>query len=543
MAAITNEYFKYLSRYLLVFIFISAGNLYAQEEYDNRITLRIGQLSGNISSVHPFIFNTLEEKELSDMVYGKGIVLLDDLGEFTPGIISEYYPKETHWLLTVAKNVFFHDGTQLTAKDIAFSIKTYKKLKYNNKVWYNYSFDYIKDVEVADVYSVKIHITQPVENFLYILSRLPAIPAHLLEGKPDNEIMDFLYNRRPTGTGPFQITSKTDSFIDLAIFPDYYGKKSKIERITINFYNSEEQLKKAFVTGNVDLISLKDYKGAKDVSGQSRNIRVFMPPLDMKPLYYIVYNLSNSLFSNANVRKALSHAIHKNEILTKISRSAGFRHLATGPIFNGSWAYYPDVEKYQYQPKKSIRYLSSSGWRDSNKDGLLDKRNKTFSFELLFPRGYSFYEEIARLIVINFSEIGIHVSPIPTEPVELYRRIQSRDFQAAIHNSFFDDNDICGSLRNFFLYNEEKKSENILTYKNLEVFRNIERAQQIKDKKRLRPIYERIQALMADDIPCTFLFFEGNTYKAFYTNIFRNYIVDGKFLPYEYWEKPDFVQR
>ena len=89
-------------------------------------TVRIG-IGGSPDSLNPGNGLLSEAYTLYELVYDTPIKVNVD-GSFSPEIATDWQPSPDGltWTLTIRDDVVFHDGTPLTAEDVAFSIQLYK---------------------------------------------------------------------------------------------------------------------------------------------------------------------------------------------------------------------------------------------------------------------------------------------------------------------------------------------------------------------------------------------------------------------------------
>jgi peptide/nickel transport system substrate-binding protein len=204
------------------------------------------------------------------------------------------------------------------------------------------------------------------------------------------------------------------------------------------------------------------------------------------------------------VRQALSHAIDKQQIIKGVLLGLGVP--AEGPYKPGLWFHNPDVRPYAFDPAKARALLAEAGWTDHDGDGLLDKDGRPFRFELITNQGNDQRAKAATIIQARLAEIGIGVS---------IRIIE----WAAFLNQFIDpgnfDATILGWTTGFEpdlydIFHSSKtgpKQLNFVAYKNPEVDDLLERGRRTFDQEERKKIYFRLQDILAEDQPYTFLYF------------------------------------
>jgi len=131
------------------------------------------------------------------------------------------------WTFKIRKGIKFHSGRELTAEDVAFSMKRLLTIGEG----YAYIFlPYVKDVVVLDKFTVQFKLKKPFGPFLITLVRLyildkEEVLAHIKKPGPYGEYGD--YGREwllthDAGSGPYMVKEvKLEEYIHMVRFKDY----------------------------------------------------------------------------------------------------------------------------------------------------------------------------------------------------------------------------------------------------------------------------------------------------------------------------------
>ena len=119
------------------------------------------------------------------------------------------------------------------------------------------------------------------------------------------------------------------------------------------------------------------------------------------------YNLRHPLFGDKRIRQAMTAAINKDELIQGVLFGMGQK--AHGPIVPGRWAYNPNVKDIGYDPEHAAELLAQAGWREKNRDGILHKNGKPFSFTILTNQGNQQRLMTAQIMQQRLRQIGIEV--------------------------------------------------------------------------------------------------------------------------------------
>lgn len=315
-----------------------------------------------------------------------------------PNIASDYSIEEGGKTvsITIRDDIYWHDGKQLTAKDVIFSLDTIRatenslyKSALNNVASYSNKGN-----------KVIINYTEPYSFFMYTLC-FPIIPSHYYKNNLEIENSKSL---KPIGNGSFKYSSyrlanelileKTKSFkgtpyintIKVIITSDkqtdlYAFEKNIINSLTIDFSN----------WGNLN------YKREKISTGINSN-----------NFEYLGFNFDKDIFKNVELRKAIAYSIPKDEIIKNIYLNNGEKALA--PINPKSFLAYKELEMYDYNLAKSIEALGKAN---------LTKEMTTLN--LLVNKENKERTETAELIQKRLSQLGLNIN-IVKKPFEEYKK-------------------------------------------------------------------------------------------------------------------------
>lgn len=438
--------------------------------------------SGDISG---WIFNGLTK-------YDKNLRIIGDLAEswdiLSNGLEIIFY---------LRKGVLWHDGVEFTADDVIF---TYNKV-IDPKVPTPYSSIYgpVERVESLDKYTVRVLYKEPYAPALESWG-MGILPKHILEGK---DISDEYYNRNPIGTGPYKLKEWiTGQKIVLKAFDNYFEGKPKIQHYIARVISDTATMFLELKSGGIDFMGLTppQYKLQANKDKFNRYFQKFRYP--SFGYTYLGYNLLDQRFADKRVRKALTHAINKKDIIAGVL--LGYGIPCTGPFPSESWAYNTQVKDLEYNPDKAIELLTEAGWK-KGKNGLLQKHGETFSFTVLVNQGNEARLKTAQIIKENLKKIGIDMKIKVLEwQAMLHEFIDKKRFEAVIMGwALSRDPDI------YDIWHSSKTKEgefNFISYKNEEIDKLLIEGRRTFDFSKRQKIYHRIHEILSEEQPCTFLY-------------------------------------
>ena len=438
------------------------------------------------SDICGFVFNGLVK-------YDKNIELIGDLAE-SWGIEDE----GREIIFRLRKNVRWHDGVPLTARDVEF---TYKKLiDPSVKTPYSGEFERIKDLVVIDDYTVKVIYKEPFAPALSSWG-MWIMPEHLLRNEDLNKTR---FSRSPIGTGPYKFKRwKTGEKIELVSNRDYFEGRPYIDRYIYRIIPDEATTFLELQTQGVDMSHLTPLQFTRQTDNiffKSHYNKFKYPSFGFT---YMGYNLSDPKFQDSRVRCAINHAVDKKEIIDTVF--FGLAQITTGPFIADSWAYNREVRAAPYDPSEAKRLLGEAGWLDADSDGWVEKSGKEFEFTLLVNQGNAERIRCAELIQKYLKDIGIRMKIRVIEWSSMINEfINKRRFEAVLMGWFLSRDPDC-----YDIWHSSKTREgefNFVGYKNERVDKLLEEGRRTFDQAKRAAIYHNIHKLIYDDQPYMFLY-------------------------------------
>jgi len=218
---------------------------------------------------------------------------------------------------------------------------------------------------------------------------------------------------------------------------------------------------------------------------------------------YMGYNLRHPLFRDKRVRQALTAAINKEEIIQGVLFGMG--QIAHGPFAPGHWAYNPHIRDIAYNPRHAAQLLAEVGWKTKNSAGILVKDGKPFSFTVLSNQGNQQRLLAAQIIQQRLRFVGIDMKIRIVEWATFLKEFVNKgNFEAIMLAwTITPDPDM------FDIWHSSKTKEgelNFIGYKNDEVDRLLVKGRSTFDIEERKRAYFRIQEILADEQPYTFLY-------------------------------------
>jgi peptide/nickel transport system substrate-binding protein len=272
-------------------------------------------------SIHNNIYNGLLKITSSD---GKSV-------DFKPQLAREWEIQgDRVHVFRLHKGVTFHNGDPLTAADVKWNLDRVKdKTQSPIHAW---KLELLEAIETPDPLTVKLHFSKPYPFLRVAFTGSTGRAATILSPRAVTE-KGKAYGRSPVGTGPFKFVEwKEGDYILLEKNPNYWetdaggGKLPYLDKVMIKIIVEPSTLVAALKTGEVDLINLRKDPNLVALSAVGGNWRCMH------------FNLTREPFNELALRKAVTFAIDRKEILDRVEFGEGI--VAHGPISPPMGAFY-----------------------------------------------------------------------------------------------------------------------------------------------------------------------------------------------------------
>ncbi|HOG07419.1 MAG: peptide-binding protein [Syntrophales bacterium] len=454
---------------------------------------------GDASNLIPLLASDSASHDIAGLVYNglvkydKDINIVGDLAESW-----EIGREGLEITFHLRKGVRWHDGRPFTAEDVLYTYQV--TIDPKTPTAYAGDFLRVKKAEVLDPYTFRVRYDRPFAPALMSWGSA-VLPKHLLAGR---DITQSPLARHPVGTGPYRFKEwVTGQKIVLAANPDYFEGRPYIDGYVLRIIPDTATMFLELRAGGIDRMGLSPLQYTRQTETPLFR-RDFNKYRYLSFSYtYLGYNLKNPLFADPRVRRAIAHAVNKDEIIRGVLLGLG--QPATGPLKPWTWAYNPRVERYPYDPGKARALLAEAGWRDRNGDGVLDRDGRPFRFEIITNQGNEVRQKTAEILQRRLGEVGIEVKIRVLEWAAFVNDfINKRKFEATILGWTIPmDPDLYDVWHSSKTGPEEL---NFISYRNPEVDALLEQGRSTFDLKLRKRCYDRIQEVLADEQPYLFLY-------------------------------------
>jgi peptide/nickel transport system substrate-binding protein len=488
---------------LCIFLFLSCSQKKDEALYDDPGKPGYGDtiITGSIgepSNLIPILSSDSASHEVASYIYN-GLVKYDKDLNIVGDLAESWDISKDNLSITfrLRKDVKWHDGKPFTAHDVMYTYKVIVDPK--TPTAYSGDFKLVKDTRVVNDYTFRVTYSEPFAPAL-ISWGASILPAHLMEGK---DITASPLTRKPVGTGRYIFKEWiAGDRVLLSANDNYFEGRPYIDRYIMRIIPDSATMFLELKQYGIDMMGLTPLQAVRQTD-YPKFKREFNKFRYLSFSYvYLGYNLKHKFFKDKRVRQAISYAVNKQEIIDGVLLGQGIE--STGPFKPDMWAYNGNVTKYEYDTKKALALLNEAGFKKGAKD-ILEKDGTPFEFTILVNQGNTVRIQCAELIQKRLSEIGIKVKIRVIEWASFVNEfIDKKNFEAVILGwTIPQDPDIFDIWHSS---KQGKKELNFMSFENKEVDELLVKARHTLNKEERKKYYFRIQEILAEEQPYTFLF-------------------------------------
>lgn len=272
---------------------------------------------------------------------------------------------------TLEPNVLFHDGSFVTAHDVAFSLERVFRLdpqsttlarQYLSVIAGTAQFargetDHIDGIRVIDDLEIEIRLQEPYAAFLNVLA---SEVARIVPRDYVREHGDEVLSTAPIGCGPFALARwDHGSQLVLERFARYHAQPAHLDRLVIVTPPAPvlPHALAGFISGELHAVELT--AGGREAFEVVRGAQIHRRR--ELSLTLLGFNATVAPLDDARLRRALAHAIDVDDLATL--KSPG-RAPATGVLPPGFPGFSPDPKRLPFDPVRARELLEASGHPD-----------------------------------------------------------------------------------------------------------------------------------------------------------------------------------
>jgi len=457
-------------------------------------------VAADITSMDPHFFNLFPNNNMAEHIFDK-LVQMDPDSKMIPGIATSWKVIDpTTWEFKLRKGVKFHDGSELTAEDVAFSIDRVAQIPNSPGPFVAYT-KAIVGKEIVDPYTIRFKTAFPHPLMPNDLSTIYIVSKKVATGASTE---DFNTGKAAIGSGRFKyVRYVSGDRVELARNDAYWGEKPQWEKVMFKIIKNEPARVAALLSGDVDAIEQPPTADIVRIKGDPKftvtskiSHRVIYFNFDhlQRSSPFITDKTGKPLDKNplldVRVRRAISKAINRQAIADRVmeGQAVPSGQLVSEKLFGNV----PGLKAEVYDVEGAKKLLTEAGYPNG------------FNITIHGPSGrYVNDEKIVQAVAQMLSRIGI-TAKVETAPMGPYSgRASKQEFSFHMVGWGASTGEASSPLRSLLAtYNRDKGlgAVNWGRYSNVKVDYLIEQALQQVDDENRRVMLQNATKLAMEDL-------------------------------------------
>ena len=381
----------------------------------------------------------------------------------------------TTYVFTLRQGVKFHDGTELTAEDVAFSLD---RIRTNSPEFQRaYAFTPVDTIEATDPTTVTVKMKEPYAAFInQVAAAYTRIaPKHVIEAQGDMK-------QTIVGTGPFKLESYQRGQRLVVVRNEDYWEEGipYLDRIDMAIMPDNSTQLAAFIAKQLDIYEALNYSQVETIQNTVPDVVVMESAIF--GLNGIGCNTSVKPLDDVRVRQALFYAIDQQQIIDIVMNGHGVKQRAV-PAGYAGWVVPYDELPLGDGPniEKAKQLLAEAGYPDG--------------FSITCKTVYRYTQREATVAAEQLKAIGVNVELIDVEYGAFLQARNSGDFEliAFALAPFGDIEDFTTALYH------TQGSRNFGGWGNVELDELLDQGRRELDEEKRKEIFRRVQEILAEN--------------------------------------------
>ena len=396
----------------------------------------------------------------------------------------------------------WHDGVPVRANDVQFTFRLYTDTTVGAPA--------ASQLAVIDSVSAPDSLTavfwfkhRYLEQFFDATYQMLICPEHLLGSVHPSDLRTAPFGHQPVGDGQYRFAAWSPS-VSVAVVADTsnYRGRPKLDRIIMSIAPSFGTAFTKLLSGDADYFETIH---SEDFAQVRANPALRLIPYDDPSYAFLWFNLKapktsrpHPVLGNRTMRRALGMALDRDRMVKNVFDS--FAVVARGPFALSNRSADTTVEFLPYDTVQANRLLTSLGWH-RGPDGVRRRDGQPLRVSLLVPVSSKSRMQYAVLIQDQLARVGVQVAIDQVDFGEFVHRLQTRDFDAAIH-SWKPDPSLSGIRQTW----TSRGDANWGSYQSAAFDAAVDSALVTADSARRHDDFHRAYTIITNDAPAVWLY-------------------------------------
>ncbi len=460
--------------------------------------------------VNPALAVTRADQDMTALIYA-GLMKINQSGTLVPDLAESITPSDDGktYNVLLRPNLQFHDGTTLTAHDVAFTIGLIQNPELKSPLRGNWSGVTVEEISDTELNIVLEEAYSPfIENFT-----LGILPRHLWNDLKIEQVPFSQLNTAPIGAGPFAIShtehDSTGLINSYTLTSFSTNEPVQLASFEIKFYQNEDELVTAFSQNEIMSSVYLPTTIMQEIANTPSHY-ITQEPLPRVFAVFFNQNRSAALRDTA-VRLALAAAIPRTELVHTALQDYGVPIVTPVPVTSSTVESISQTGTSTLEQATTI--LTRAGWIKDNTGGWekrIDGETQKLSISLRTANS-PLFEQTTEIIARAWRELGVEVKVEQFQQGDLLQAvIRPRDFEALLFGL-----DMSRAVDLYPFWHSSQREDpglNIAQYANIEVDRLLTSARTASTTEARDAAVSTATSIITREVPAIFLFVPNVVY-------------------------------
>ena len=283
----------------------------------------------------------------------EGLLDRDKEGGIIEGLATDWERVEAGTArFTLRDGVTFHNGDELTADDVAFSIR---RIVFDDV---SIASPQKNDLgAISEVVPGDGEVTVNFDGLNPIVFQLFATNGEIMQQSWVEENGSDFINRNTNGTGPFQLSEyDSGNQVSFERYADYWGETAEVDEVTLGASSESSTRVNRLLAEESDIVTNVP---PQEVSRIESSDVASVNPVPSTRIIFLQMRYDVEPFSSQQFRQAMNYAVDLEGIIENVLN--GFGSPTGQPTLEAFTGYNPDVEPYPYDPDQAEQLVEESG--------------------------------------------------------------------------------------------------------------------------------------------------------------------------------------
>jgi peptide/nickel transport system substrate-binding protein len=357
---------------------------------------------GPIETLNPLYATTPAELAASKLLFSS-LYSVDASGHLrADAAMSMANDSDKNFTVKMRKDVRWHDGQNLTADDVIFTVGLMKSPAVRSVMtgsWQGIN------VQKIDEYTVQFSLPASYAAFPQAMT-FAIVPEHLLKAINPSSLRESSFSSAPVGSGPFdlrllQVINQANGrkIVHMDANDDYYAGRPRLDHFQLHSYGDDDSIGQALRTGEVGAAS--DVPSEIAYTLDDKRYDTVIKPTNSG--VYALFNFTQPILKDASVRRALLTGTNTDALRKQLYGNPKQLYM---PFVSGQVPGTEAIAPPAFNKEAAGKLLDSAGWTLQN--GVRTKGAEKLNLRVV-TRKNSDYEAVLRILVGQWRSLGIQV--------------------------------------------------------------------------------------------------------------------------------------